>query len=103
MGSIRVLDPQTVNKIAAGEVVERQEMLKEIWGVENEPHNRSVDNHIVDMVIRIAHGVGLTVVAEGVETEAQAAALLELGCGRAQGYLFARPFAADSVGALLGR
>ncbi len=32
-----------------GQVVDRKEMLKEIWGVENEPMNRSVDNHIVSL------------------------------------------------------
>jgi DNA-binding response OmpR family regulator len=33
----------------AGEVVERKELLKEIWGLENEPMNRSVDNHVVSL------------------------------------------------------
>ncbi len=32
-----------------GRVVDRKQMLKEIWGVENEPMNRSVDNHIVSL------------------------------------------------------
>ncbi|MEM7234234.1 MAG: response regulator transcription factor [Planctomycetota bacterium] len=32
-----------------GEVVSRQFLLKEIWGVENEPLNRSVDNHVVSL------------------------------------------------------
>ena len=32
-----------------GQVVDRKQMLKEIWGVENEPMNRSVDNHIVSL------------------------------------------------------
>lgn len=34
---------------APGQVVDRKQMLKEIWGVENEPMNRSVDNHIVSL------------------------------------------------------
>lgn len=33
----------------AGEVVPRRDLLKEIWGLENEPMNRSVDNHIVSL------------------------------------------------------
>ncbi len=33
----------------AGEVVSRQDMLKEIWGLTNEPQNRSVDNHVVSL------------------------------------------------------
>lgn len=37
------------------------------------------------------HAMGLTVVAEGIETEAQRALLSGLGCDEAQGYLFSRP------------
>jgi len=32
-----------------GEVVDRKALLKDIWGLENEPMNRSVDNHIVSL------------------------------------------------------
>ena len=32
-----------------GTVVDRKEILKEIWGLENEPMNRSVDNHVVSL------------------------------------------------------
>jgi EAL domain-containing protein (putative c-di-GMP-specific phosphodiesterase class I)/DNA-binding ferritin-like protein len=49
---------------------------------------------IVDAVTRMASGLGLRLVAEGVETETQAARLTELGCSYAQGYLFARPMPA---------
>jgi diguanylate cyclase (GGDEF)-like protein/PAS domain S-box-containing protein len=52
---------------------------------------------IIDAVTRMASGLGLHLVAEGVETEAQAARLAELGCAYAQGYLFARPMSADQV------
>ena len=34
---------------ARGSVVERKDLLKEIWGLENEPLNRSVDNHVVSL------------------------------------------------------
>ena len=34
---------------SAGEVVTRKELLSDIWGVENEPMNRSVDNHVVSL------------------------------------------------------
>ncbi|MFG1478669.1 EAL domain-containing protein [Xanthobacter sp. V4C-4] len=46
-------------------------------------------------VVRIGQSLGMTVVAEGVETEAQMALLRELNCHAAQGYLFARPLACE--------
>ncbi|MFG1295104.1 EAL domain-containing protein [Xanthobacter variabilis] len=46
-------------------------------------------------VIRIGQSLGMSVVAEGVETEAQMALLRELKCHAAQGYLFARPLATE--------
>ena len=49
------------------------------------------DLAIVESIISLAKALRLDIVAEGVETEEQAAALLDLGCRRAQGYLFGRP------------
>jgi diguanylate cyclase (GGDEF)-like protein len=49
------------------------------------------DRSIVRLTIDMAHRLGLQVVAEGVETEAVATQLAELGCDAAQGYLFSRP------------
>ncbi|MET0383013.1 MAG: bifunctional diguanylate cyclase/phosphodiesterase, partial [Burkholderiaceae bacterium] len=46
---------------------------------------------VVDAVIKLAHALGLRVVAEGVETVHQRDLLLELQCDELQGYLFARP------------
>jgi EAL domain-containing protein (putative c-di-GMP-specific phosphodiesterase class I) len=46
---------------------------------------------IVQSILLLGKGLGIEVVAEGVETEAQANALRKLGCELAQGYLFSRP------------
>jgi diguanylate cyclase (GGDEF)-like protein/PAS domain S-box-containing protein len=56
---------------------------------------------LCDAAITMAHRLGMRVVAEGVETEAQCRTLLRLGCDYAQGYLFAEPIAGEAVAALL--
>jgi diguanylate cyclase (GGDEF)-like protein/PAS domain S-box-containing protein len=48
-------------------------------------------NTIVGAIITMADALGLEVVAEGVETEAQATSVRDLGCAFAQGYFFGRP------------
>ena len=64
-----------------------------VAGIPAEP----LDAAIVDAVIGLAHEIGMTVVAEGVEQPQQHAAVKQLGCDMAQGYLFARPMDADAV------
>jgi len=49
------------------------------------------DTSIVEAVVRLGHSLGLSVVAEGVETPLQLNRLRELGCDKGQGYLFGRP------------
>jgi diguanylate cyclase (GGDEF)-like protein len=58
---------------------------------------------IVGSVTRLAASLGMSVVAEGVETEAQRAALLAAGCGAQQGFHFGRPGPASMIGALVSR
>lgn len=61
------------------------------------------DAAITRAIIAMAHGLGLKVVAEGVETEAQLAVLREQRCDAIQGYLISRPLPADACLALLER
>jgi diguanylate cyclase (GGDEF)-like protein/PAS domain S-box-containing protein len=55
------------------------------------------DVTIVSGIIGLARGLGLQVVAEGVETRRQAATLVQLGCTQAQGFLYSPPVALDDV------
>ena len=52
---------------------------------------------IAGAVVRLAHALGMTVVAEGVETEGQAATLRDLGCDELQGFLYARPMSGEDL------
>jgi diguanylate cyclase len=52
---------------------------------------------IAKAIVQMAHTLGLRVVAEGVETEAQRDLLVGLGCDELQGYLFARPMSAAAL------
>ncbi len=56
---------------------------------------------IVASIIGLAHNLGVGVVAEGVEEEAQAEVLENLACAEGQGYLFSRPVPAEQAGELL--
>jgi diguanylate cyclase len=57
---------------------------------------------VVGALVEFGHALGLSVTAEGVETDAQLVHLRELGCDGAQGFLFSRPLPEDEVEALLG-
>jgi diguanylate cyclase (GGDEF)-like protein len=56
---------------------------------------------IVASVAKLAASLGMSVVAEGVETEEQRQVLIACGCGALQGYHFGRPMAVQDVGVLL--
>ena len=57
----------------------------------------SDDSVIVSGVVGLAHGLGLRVVAEGVETSDQLARLRDLGCDFGQGFYFSRPVPAEEA------
>jgi diguanylate cyclase len=56
---------------------------------------------VVRAAIRLAHELGLDVIAEGVETEAQMRFLVGAGCEQAQGFFFSRPVKADRATQML--
>ncbi len=59
------------------------------------------DEAIATAIIAMAHGLGMSVVAEGIETEEQLQFLRSAGCDIMQGYYFARPMSAGQLTALL--
>lgn len=56
---------------------------------------------LVETIIHIARTMEMSIVAEGIETEEQQAALTDLGCDYLQGFLFSRPLPAEQVPWLL--
>lgn len=62
---------------------------------------RAGDASIVRTIVALAHDLGMRVVAEGIETEAQAAALRGMRCESGQGYLFSPAVPADQAAAML--
>jgi diguanylate cyclase (GGDEF)-like protein len=64
-----------------------------VGGMEADRRNAA----IVRSTIELGHNLGLTVVAEGVETDHEAAELVRFGCDAAQGYYFARPMPAATL------
>jgi diguanylate cyclase (GGDEF)-like protein/PAS domain S-box-containing protein len=57
----------------------------------------TTDGAIIRAIVAMAKALGIAVVAEGVEEEAQLQFLREIGCDRAQGYLLARPAPANEL------
>ena len=68
-----------------------------VHGIEGDP----VKSAIVSAVVALAHTIGASTVAEGVETQAQLHELTNLGCAIAQGYYFERPMSTGDFGKML--
>jgi EAL domain-containing protein (putative c-di-GMP-specific phosphodiesterase class I) len=52
---------------------------------------------LIEATVKVAQSLGMSTVAEGIETEAQAAAVRGQLCAKGQGYLFSRPLASDAL------
>jgi EAL domain-containing protein (putative c-di-GMP-specific phosphodiesterase class I) len=63
----------------------------------------SPEASLVSAIVAMASALNMKTVAEGVETPAQEARLIEIGCHAAQGYFYSRPVPADAVAATLHR
>jgi diguanylate cyclase (GGDEF)-like protein len=68
-----------------------------IKGLHTTPHH----NAIVKGLVNMAHHMGIKVVAEGIETDAQLDFLMQIGCDMGQGHLFAKPLPAKEAGQFL--
>jgi diguanylate cyclase (GGDEF)-like protein len=64
---------------------------------------KEASSAIIGAVVHLGRALGMTVVAEGIETEAQLAKIKAEGCAEGQGYLFSKPCPASSIGSLLVR
>ena len=52
---------------------------------------------LIEATVKVAQSLGMNTVAEGIETEAQAAAVRAQACAKGQGYLFSRPLASGDL------
>jgi EAL domain-containing protein (putative c-di-GMP-specific phosphodiesterase class I) len=68
-----------------------------VQGVEHDAKDAAITANLVSL----AHALGVTAIAEGIESEGQLSELRAVGCDLAQGYLFARPASADQVTGIL--
>lgn len=71
--------------------------MRFVAGLPDDPDARA----IVGLIVGLADAMGLSVTAEGIETQAQRAALIELGCTVGQGFLFSRPVPSAELRALV--
>lgn len=76
------------------------DVLKLDRSLVREIHLNGVDRAIVGGTVETAHSLGIRVVAEGVEHAEQLAALRDVGCDEAQGFLFAKPMSTQELGQL---
>ncbi len=66
---------------------------KEFFDINPENGERAMK--IVSAIIKLAHDIGMEIVAEGVEDEAQASYLKEIGCDMIQGFYFSKPLSIE--------
>ena len=65
-------------------------------------HSASTRN-VLRAIVKLGHGLGMTVTAEGIETQRQLSLLRDIGCDTAQGYLLGRPASLSDLAAIILR
>jgi EAL domain-containing protein (putative c-di-GMP-specific phosphodiesterase class I) len=75
----------------------RMDVLKVDRAFTAELDNSREGRVFFEAIVSMAHALGMTVVAEGVETAQQLQILRELNCNEVQGYFIARPMSADAM------
>ncbi|MFG2196202.1 putative bifunctional diguanylate cyclase/phosphodiesterase [Streptomyces sp. NPDC048639] len=73
-----------------------------VRGFQDAEHPNPADETIVEAMVQLAHRLGLTVIAECVESADQAERLRRIGCDTGQGWFYSRPVPPDRIPALLG-
>ena len=68
-----------------------------VKNIESKPTNQVIDASIVSMAAKM----GISVIAEGIETNEESRFMQDFGCSNGQGYLFEKRLAADAMSALL--
>ena len=63
----------------------------------NEIQSESFNYHVVDTIVALSKQLGLSVIAEGIETSQQLKWLQKLGCQFGQGYFFSKPLAPADI------
>ena len=64
-------------------------------------HSNPKNGKIVRAIVTLAQNLGISVTAEGIETQEQLDTVMDLGCDEVQGYFFAKPMDAPAVEAVL--
>ncbi|KRV47789.1 histidine kinase [Wenjunlia vitaminophila] len=72
-----------------------------VRGFGSDQHPNPADETIVTALVKLAHQLGLTVTAEGVESAEQAERLHAIGCDTAQGWFYARALPPEQIGSML--
>lgn len=73
--------------------------LKIDMGLVRDVHLKRPSQQIIKAIVDMGTGVGATVIAEGIQTQEEASAIVDLGIRYGQGYLFARPIDPYATGA----